>query len=64
MVNLIYVKFNNLYDIYIYMIFNVRALITVLSWRQMLKSGKQLKCIGPLERLVSMVPNRLSSNLM
>ena len=30
----------------------------------MLKSGKQLKCIGPLERLVSMEPNRLSANLI
>ena len=26
--------------------------MTVLSLIQMLKSGKQLKCIGPLERLV------------
>ena len=26
--------------------------MTVLSCRQILKSGKQLKCIGPLERLV------------
>ena len=30
------------------LIFNVRALMTVLSLIQMLKSGKQLKCIGPL----------------
>ena len=38
--------------------------MTVLSLIQMLKSGKQLKCIGPLERLVSMEPNRLSANLI
>ena len=38
--------------------------MTVLSLIQMLKSGKQLKCMGPLERLVSIEPNKLSLNLM
>ena len=38
--------------------------MTVLSLIQMLKSGKQIKCIGPLERLVSMEPKRLSLSIV